>query len=193
MHGSDPYPIIITNIQPPHREHSERWNLEKADWTSYSKPAVTTKTVAEQLYIDQSLNHLRETILEASCRIIPNVQIGNMKRLCLPWWNEECRKERLEVRSAFRTMKRKPNRVTVGTYKSCLSIKTRTFRQVQRTSWRYYVSGLTTKTPTTKLQKRIGKISGKYIQRPFPVLKQGNNTIASQREVAEIFVANYAC
>ena len=121
------------------------------------------------------------------------MKIVNTKHPCLPWWNEDCRKERLKVRYAFRIMKRKPNRVTIGTYKRRrLALKTRTFRQAKRTYWRNYISGLTAKTPTSKLWKKIGKISGKYLPRPLPVLNQGNNTIASQREVVEIFAANYA-
>ena len=64
MHGSNHYPIMMTSIQSPHREHSERWNLEKADWSSYSNLAVTIKRVAEQPDIDQALKHMSETILE---------------------------------------------------------------------------------------------------------------------------------
>ena len=89
-------------------------------------------------------------------------------------------------------MKNKPNRITIKIYKRRLAIKVRTFRQAKQTSWRQYISSLTAKTPTSKLWKRIRKVSGKYIPKPHPILKQGNNTITSKEEVAEIFAENYA-
>ena len=192
LHGSDPYPIQITATRSSPNEYTERWNFEKADWGSYRELATTTEKVDDQLDINQAWEHLKETILNASCRTIPKVKLNSAKRPCLPWWNHECKTERSKVRSAFKTMKNKPNRITIKIYKRRLAIKVRTFRQAKQTSWRQYISSLTAKTPTSKLWKRIRKVSGKYIPKPHPILKQGNNTITSKEEVAEIFAENYA-
>ena len=71
-------------------------------------------------------------------------------------------------------------------------MKIRTIQQAKQTSWRQYISSLTAKTLTSKLWKRMRKISWKYIPKPHPILKQGNNTITAKEEVAEIFAENYA-
>ena len=39
---------------------------------------------------------------------------------------------------------------------------------------------------------KIRKLSGKYSQKPYPNLKSGQNIITSKKEVADIFVRQYA-
>ena len=131
-------------------------------------------------------------MLDAFCKTIPKIKLNKSKRPYLPWWSQECKTERSKDRSACKTMKRKPNWTTIRTYQRWLAIKVRTFWQAKQASWRQHISSLSAKTPTSKLWKRIPKISGKYIPKPHPILRQGNNTITSKEEVVEIFAENYA-
>ena len=104
LHGIDHYPILISATWPSPTEYSERWKFEKADWKTYQDLAVTSKKVADQPDIDQAYKHLRGTILDASCRTIPRIKFSKSKCPCLLWLTQECKSERLRVRSTFNTI-----------------------------------------------------------------------------------------
>ena len=192
LNGSDHYPILVSAQQPSPPDYTEKYNLNKADWNKYKDHSKTTTKATEIPNIDQVFEHIKNTIITASNKVIPKTRVNKTLRPCLPWWTPECRVERSKVRSAFKTMKRNPNPTTIRTYRRRLAIKVRTYRQAKQKSWREYISTLTAKTPSSKIWKKIRKLSGKYIPKPYPNLKQGQTTITSQKEVAEVFVRHYA-
>ena len=192
LYGSDHYPILISALQPSPPDYIEKYNLNKADWSKYRDQVITSKRVAEAPNIDQALEHIKNTILIASNQSIPKTKVNGARRPCLPWWNSDCKVERSKVRSAFRVMKRNPNPTTIQIYRRRLAIKVRTYRQAKQKSWRKYISGLTAKTPTSKVWKKIRKLSGKYSAKPHPNLKQGQNTLTLKKDVANAFVEHYA-
>ena len=191
-HGSDHYPILISAHQPSPPDYAERYNLGKADWNKYKECAKTTTRVTEIPNIEQVFEHIKTTILTASNQTIPKTKVNKARRPCLPWWNSECRVERSKVRSSFKTMKRNPNPTTIRIYRRRLAKKVRTYRLAKQKSWREYISKLTAKTPPSKIWKKIRKLSGKYISKPYPNLKLGQDIITSHKEVADVFVRHYA-
>ena len=192
LNGSDHYPIIINthNTSPP--DVLEKWNLEKADWNVYKDLAQTKNRVELVTNIEEAYRHLTETIINAATTSIPKTKINKIKRPHVPWWTNKCKIERSNVRSAYKTMKRNPTPVTIRTYRRRLAVKVRTFRHAKTTSWREYISHLKPKTPTSQIWKRIRKIDGKYIPRPLPILKVGQDMKTLPGEVANIFADYYA-
>ena len=192
LNGSDHYPIVITAHHTPPPDLVEKWNLKEADWNAFKDLALTTRRVETIPDIEDAYCHLKETIINAATSSIPRTQINKNKRPNVPWWTPKCKIERTNVRSAFKKMKRNPNSVTTRTYRRRLAIKVRTYRQAKRTSWKEYVTQLKPKTPTSIIWKKIRKIEGKYIPKPHPILKMGQEMKTSHKDVANIFVDYYA-
>ena len=64
--------------------------------------------------------------------------------------------------------------------------------KIKKESWQKYISGITADTPTSKVWKRIRKISKKYPTTHPPCLKIGGNIISDQKEVSEAMAEHYA-
>ena len=192
LYGSDHFPIIISPINHTPATVLEKWKTNEADWALFRDLAAIPEEAENQYNTEDAYNFLRNHILEAAHQAIPRTKTNNRMRPPLPWWNKECGNLRRTVRSAYRRMRRRHNPTTVMIYRRQLALKNRTYKKARIDSWRAYVSGLTARTPSSKIWKKIRKIRGKYTPRPIPTLQINGNLVQSEREVADAFADHYS-
>ena len=192
LNGSDHFPITVSAIQPSPIDFVEKWNLQKADWSKYRDLAITREEVDTMPNLEEAYLHIKNIILNAANNSIPKTKVKETKRPCVPWWTEECKNVRRAVRSTYKTMKRNPNPTTIRIYRRRLALKVRTYRRAKVNSWKQYVSELNQRTPISQVWEKIRKINGKYIPKPRPNLRIGQDLKTSPEEVANVFAEHYA-
>ena len=61
----------------------------------------------------------------------------------------------------------------------------RYFRKAKRNSWLYYINGISSKTPSRVVWRRVWKLAGKFIPAKTPSLKVGDTLVTNPADVAE--------
>ena len=61
----------------------------------------------------------------------------------------------------------------------------RYFRKAKRNSWRYYINGISSKTPSRVVWRRVRKLAGKFIPTKTSSLKVGDILVTNPADVAE--------
>ena len=189
LHGSDHYPIIIKTPNRNTKDGISRWNFDKANWSKYREQSEIKKGIQTFHTVESAYKHLIDKIKEAANLSIPKKKT-KLNKPPVPWWNEDCNREKKNTRTAFRRMRNNPTTAHIITYKRRNSIKQRTYKNARRISWKQYVSTLTNKTPTRKVWEKIKKIEGKYNPKPLPILIDNGTQVESPTDVANLF-ANY--
>ena len=192
LHGSDHYPVILSNLHTTPEIHGERWNLLGANWSLYSDLAIPAGEPEDYIDLKDMYKHLMEIITSACNAAIPKINVNRSRRPFVPWWNKECKNHRSAVRSAYRRMTRNPTPVTINIYKRRLALKTRVYKKAKINSWRSYISNLNARTPSSKVWQKIKKINGHYTPRPAPTLSVNGNHLTSHQEVANAFAFHYS-
>ena len=191
LHGSDHYPITLTSILRQTTENLPRWNLELADWAKFTKETEIFMKIGDFSNIEDAYEHLVETINKAATKCIPLKKL-NLNRPPVPWWNNDCYKEKKITRSAFRKMKNNPTVSNIITYKRRSAIKRKVYKNARKQSWIKYISTLTSRTPTKQVWHKLKKIEGKFNPKPQPILQKDGQIIKDPVEVANVFASYYA-
>ena len=190
--GSDHYPIVIRRKIKNPIQKTEKWNHHKARWKDFTTKATIERQLEEFGTTEEAYNHMTETILQAAQMTIPMTKTNLLKRPSVPWWNEECTRERRIARNSYKRMKKNPNPTTITTARRREAIKRRTYRRAKKTSWIEFISSLNAKTPCGKVWEKMKKIKGTYTPKPSPVLIKGNNRVSDPIEVSNMFVEQYS-
>lgn len=121
LHGSDHFPILITNNNvTPSSIPSNKWNLKHADWSLYS--SLISRSVSELTPPSDdhaSINHIVSSFIQL-ITTAAELSVGFIKfpkkHPPVPWWNQECKVAIRESKSSFYKFKKisytsKPTRI----------------------------------------------------------------------------------
>jgi ribonuclease HI len=185
LRGSDHFPITLTSTTPQCSMGSPRFRFSKADWTLYKARAVCTSLVTDFARIDDATRHLQDTINSAAVASIPRT--GRPRQRPVPWWNDDLARAVEERKVATR---RYYTTLLVADKIALKRARARSkyiARKAREESWQQYASSLNSRTPISKVWKRVKKISGKFTPPTAPTIELGGVLLTSPQEVGNAF------
>ena len=183
LHGSDHYPIHLTYSENIPSSSPPKWKEQEADWTKYRQGIKLEREFESFPSHIEAYSYLTESIINSANESIPKTK-GKPRRPAVPWWDKKCNVLRKITRKCYRRFKNTGSQTSKIIYQRALAKKRRYYRKAKRESWLYYINGISSKTPSRFVWRKIRKLSGKFVPSPLPTLKINNNLITDPGEVA---------
>ena len=190
LHGSDHFPMYLTQIEYLPQYQTPRWITKRANWELFSEITETITEIPECEPLE-FYNRVTDKIIEGADKAIPKSD-GYYKLSPVPWWNEHCSNLKKERLRAQKKMQRSPTIANRTNYKRIRALFQRAQKDAQASSWKKYVSTVNSTTESSKVWKKVNKIKGKYSPKPPPTLKINGQTISQPKEVAQTLAEHYA-
>lgn len=184
---SDHFPILLSPTSYTPLPNPPRWCFQRADWPSFTSLSNIPQDPSTFSTASDMLTYFSASILSAAFITIPRTTRPFTSK-CVPWWNPDCAKALRRKRAAwssYRCKRNTPGQLTAFiAFKRASAQLKRVIKTSKTSSWRSYVSSISSSTPISAIWKRIYKISGKHPPSPAPVLHIHNKHIAEPLEVA---------
>ena len=183
LHGSDHFPIHLKYSENIPTPSPPKWKEKEADWNKYRLGINIDREFESFSNHLEAYSYLTDKIIDSAEESIPKT--GNLpRRPAVPWWDKKCNVLRKITRKCYRRFKNSGSQTTKIIYQRAMAKKRRYYRKAKRESWLYYINGISSKTPSRFVWKKIRKLSGKFVPSPLPTLKINNNLITDPGEVA---------
>ena len=189
--SSDHVPIILSLNDGTPMQGSPRWCLDKADWCLFKELSKIPVKVEEIPSVNESIDILNGTLYSAGVDSIPRTT-GSFHRRPVPWWTDELKVLHRATRTALTRCRRRRTAENVVEYKQCRAKFRRAIKFARQYSWAKFVSSVNSKTPQSRVWKKIRKIVGKYAPSSPPVLKINGAYITNAEAVSNIFAEHFA-
>ena len=190
--GSDHFPIILENDTTTLEERIPQWNLKKADWGAFTALCLTQLL---DLSFNDTLDPLTtftNTLIAIADQTIPKTSTIP-PRPHLPWNNKECKEAVKARKKAERKFNRQPSSENLSNVRILRARARRSIKQFRRTSWREFVSKLTTRTPMRKVWNMIQKLKGKTSKSGVKhLLTTDGDLLTTKPEIAEDLASTFA-
>ncbi|GBN35904.1 putative RNA-directed DNA polymerase from transposon X-element [Araneus ventricosus] len=163
LFNSDHFPIILSYIDNDIRypERPRKFIFQKANWSLFSEFATITLDMVEEVSIDDAVDKVTYSIIQAADMAIPKTS-GKIPKIWKPWWNEECRIFNKQQKKAWDKFRRYPTTSNLIDFKLAKATFRRVKRTSQRKSWQAFISTLTNQISSKKLWDKIRRLSGRY-------------------------------
>ena len=182
--GSDHFPIHIRSITNEPSEFSPKWKVDEADWEKFKESTNMERDLNSFSSLSEAYNFFTEVTLNGATASIPKTK-GKPNRPAVPWWNKTCGNLRKITRKCYKKYKQSGSMQSKLIYQRAMAKQNKYFKKAKRESWMYYINGISSKTPTRKVWKKIRKLSGKFVPEPLPTLKINGNLVTQPELVAE--------
>lgn len=161
--GSDHFPIVLESHipLPTILKRIPRWKLDKADWGLFQLEATLDPLMLESMTPEEATLYVTEQIINAAHHSIPKTST-NLPKRCKPWWTQECSKTRRNQKRAWDTFRRYPIPKNLMEFRKRKAKARWTRKQAKRTSWKKYVSSLSSAASPKEVWDRYRKIRGDY-------------------------------
>jgi exonuclease III len=189
--GSDHFPLILQNNKPTSSTSTQRWKLNKADWSTFVDLCETRLTEDEFENANDPIELLTTKLLTIATQTIPRSKT-NTQHVSKPWFNEACKDAITERKNALRIFDSQPNSCNLENYKMCRARTRRTIREAKRYSWQTYVSKLNCRTPLQKAWDMIRKISGKTTSTEIKHLNKNNKLITDINDITNTLAESFS-
>ncbi|GBN82099.1 putative RNA-directed DNA polymerase from transposon X-element [Araneus ventricosus] len=163
LFNSDHFPIILSYIDNDIRypERPRKFIFQKANWSLFSEFATLTLDMVEEVSIDDAVDKVTCSIIQAADMAIPKTS-GKIPKIWKPWWNEECRIFNKQQKKAWDKFRRYPTTSNLIDFKFAKATFRRVKRTSQRKSWQAFISTITNQISSKKLWDKIRRLSGRY-------------------------------
>ena len=182
-HGSDHFPIVLCSSEPSVSSRPPRWQLRKANWEEFQRLCNERLSLSVFDGGDDPVAVFSDVLRDIASVCIPQTSTVP-RRLCRPWFTDECRVAIRQRKRALRVFKRFPTPENLQRVKRSRAFARRTVRAARRRSWREFVSRLSSRTPVRKTWDMVRKISGKSVRSPPSHLVVDGRVVESLPEVA---------
>ena len=210
---SDHYPVIITiQTQEDTQETIKRFRTNQADWRSYTSATDRIPEFDENVSSEEAYRILKETIIEAAEKHIPQ-NGGTRTKKKVPWWSKELQNLADEKHKMINKLWRKrkdienirkdlnPTQKQIRKLRQLeediLELKPKRNKaealfkrqaiQAKTESWRKYVSSLNQKTPLKKIWLKFKKINGTKRKTPRHAITFEGKRIHETSEMSNAF------
>lgn len=193
--SSDHFPILLSPTNYVPLPNPPRWRFDRADWGTFTSLSHIPFSPSAFSSTTDLLNVFSVSVLSAALTAIPRTARSHTSK-CVPWWNSDCTRALRVKRAAWRSYRFR--RHSSDSMPSFISFKRasarlkRIIRLSVTTSWRAYVSTLTSNTPLSAVWRKVHKLSGKHPPLHAPVLKVSNSTIAEPLAVANALGSHFS-
>ena len=191
LHGSDHFPIILSENGPSVQERPRRWKLHKADWNKFQiccERSITPDAISDS---DDPTEILTSLIYNAAKEAIPRTST-NPKHPSKPWYDDNCKEAIGDRKAALRAFNLRPTSENHVWFKIARAKARRTIKQSKRKSWRQYVSRLNSRSSVKKTWDMIRKIQGKSASSGVGHLKTQDGDATSKEDIANTLADSFA-
>ena len=191
LHGSDHFPIQVSEVGLSVQQRPQRWKLHKANWEQFR--VHCEQTIHPNAFEDcENPTELFTSLLySAAEKSIPRTST-NPKHPNKPWFNDECKKAIVERKSIFRQFNLRPTQENLLKFKIARAKARRTIKQSKRASWRQYVSRLNSRSSVKKTWDMIRKINGKNSSLNVRHMNVGDDVVTSKADIADVLADTFA-
>ena len=187
LHGSDHFPIQVSEVGPSVQQRPQHWKLNKANCEQF------------RVHCEQSIHpnafedceNPAELLYSAAEKTIPRTST-NPKHRNKPWFNDDCKKAIAERKSVLRQFNLRPTQENLSKFKIARAKARRTIEQSKRASWRQYISGLNSRVSVKKTWDTIRKINGKSSSLNVGHLNVGDDVVTSKADIADALADTFA-
>ena len=158
LHGGDHFPMLIKRTEQENTIRQPQYILRLANWNLFRYG--TTIQENNIFNCDERLERFITVVKMAADNSIPKSS-GNVGRVLVPWWTDECARVNSDRKHALRQYQRSGLLVHKISYIRWRSKARYVKNGARRSSFKNYVSGLNINTPMSKVWSRIRKMSGK--------------------------------
>ena len=191
LHGSDHFPIQVSEVGPSVQQRPQRWKLHKANWEQFRvhcEQAIHPNAFED---CENPAELFTSLVYSAAKKSIPRTST-NPKHPNKPWFNNECKQAIEERRSILRQFNLRPTRENLSKFKIARAKARRTIKQSKRASWRQYVSRLNSRSSVKKTWDMIRKINGKHCSLNVRHLNVGDDVVTSKADIADVLADTFA-
>ena len=183
LHGSDHFPIHLKYSVNTPTSSPPKWKPQDADWVKYQEGLCLDKDFESFPSHLEAYAYFTEQVLHSANASIPKTG-GSPRRPAVPWWDKTCTILRKVTRKCYRRFKNSGSQTTKLIYKRALAKQRQYYRKAKRNSWIYYINGISSKTPSRLVWRKIRKLTGKFVPAPTPSLKINNRLVTDPVDVA---------
>ena len=191
LHGSDHFPIQVSEVGPSVQQRPQRWKLHKANWERFRiqcEQSIHPNAFEDCEYPAELFTSLLYSAAENS---IPRTST-NAKHPNKPWFNDDCKKAIAERKSVLRQFNLRPTQENISKFKIARAKARRTIKRSKRTSWRQYASRLNSRSSVKKTWDMIRKINGKNSSLNVGHLNVGHDVVTSKADIADVLADTFA-
>jgi ribonuclease HI len=159
-HGSDHFPILLKSLQISSQSNPSMWKFNKADWETFSKLCLQQITETKYSDSDSPVDLFTNDLIDIADKAIPKSK-SNPCHISKPWFDSEVKDAIRARKRALRQFSAHPTEENLNNFRILRAKARRIVRQKKRTTWRNYVSKLSTQTPSSKVWTMIKRIQGR--------------------------------
>ena len=191
LHGSDHFPIQVSEGGPSVQRRPQRWKLHQANWELFRVHCEQTIHPSAFEDSENPIELFTSLLYSAAEKSIPRTSI-NPKHPNKPWYNDGCKKTIAERKSVLRQFNLRPTRENLSKFKIARAKARRTIKQSKRRSWRQFVSRLNSRSPVKKTWDMIRKINGKISYQNISHLNTDDDILSSKADIANTLAETFA-
>ena len=191
LHGSDHFPIQVSEVGPSVQQRPQRWKLHKADWEQFR--VQCEQSIHPNAFDDcESPAELFSSLLySAAEKSIPRTST-DPKHPNKPWFSDDCKNAIAERKSVLRQFNLRPTHENLSKFKIARAKARRTIKQSKRTSRQQYVSRLNSRSSVKKTWEMIRKINGKNSTLNVGHLNVDDDVVTSKADIADVLADVFA-
>ena len=191
LHGSDHFPIQVSELGPSVQHCPQRWKLHKANWEQFRVQCEQSIHPIAFEECEHPAELFTSLLYSAAEKSVPRTST-NPKHPNKPWFNDECKQVIEERKSILRQFNLRPTQENLSKFKIARAKARRTIKQSKRASWRQYVSRLNSRSSVKKTWDMIRKINGKNSSFNIGHLNVGDYVVASKADIADVLADTFA-
>ena len=181
LNGSDHFPIHLKFARNVPTETPPKWKPLEADWAKYKEGIKLVRSFDCHL---EAYTYITDVMLTSAESSIPKTT-GKPRRPAVPWWDKKRGTLRKITRRCYKKYKSSGTPTSKVIYQRAMAKQRRHFWKAKRNSWLYYINGISSKTPSRVVWRRMRKLAGKFTPAKTPSLKMGDTLVTYPADVAE--------
>ena len=165
------------------------WCFRRANWGKYTALCenITSTTVDNA---EEAVQNFSKALLHAAKRTIPMTKQHN--RSMVPWWNDECSRAKRRKRAAFMKMRRSFKMEDVIEYKKRRAHARKVILTAKKTYWRTFCDSLNSNSNLSKVWNIVKSMTGSRTWSMVKSLKRQDQTLTSQKDIANYFAEHFS-
>jgi ribonuclease HI len=191
--GSDHFPVCLRLLSsyPSEQGRIPKWIFPKANWDVFQETITFPHTVDSFATVEGAVSYFVDQVIATASASIPK-SLAAPLRTPVPWWNQECASALQTRKQALATFRRCPTTANLLIYKRAKGVARKIIKLSKRTSWRNYVSTLTSSSSSSQVWKRIRRIQKKFVPLPLSFLSHGNSFLTTTSDIAEKLASTFS-
>ena len=191
LHGSDHFPILVSELGHSIQQRPERWKLHKANWEQYKMCCERSIDQSTFTNCENPAELFTSLVYSAAEKSIPRTS-ASPRHPIKPWFNEDCKKAIAERKRVLRNFNLRPTQENLTKFKIARAKARRTIKHSKRRSWRQFVSRLNSRSSVKKTWDMICKINGKNSYQNISHLNTDDGVLSSKTDIANTLAETFA-